>query len=229
MQGAVRRTPRSKPEVARASWCPAAWQWRKQKRRKGHPRFQSARRSRLESAGGGLSAGSAAAAGGCFAEYFPAGPFSRLALTTAAKISVMSSPSNNFVPGKHFVKHAAERPDVVRLVDIFALRLLFGRDVRCGAQDHSLLVAPRLSVGELRMSAFAASSFERLRQSEVQYLHFAFRRHFHVGWFEVPVDDVFSCASSSASAICEAIFSASSTGTGPSSPDPPASPRARVP
>ena len=66
------------------------------------------------------------------------------ARTTAASVSVMSSPANARVPGEHLEQHRAERPDVGALVDGPAARLL-GRHVGGRAENH-----PRLRHGRRR-------------------------------------------------------------------------------
>ena len=58
-----------------------------------------------------------------------------------------------------------------------------------------------------RRSAFA--------KSEIQHLHRAVVPNLDVGRLEIAMDDAGSCAASSASAICRAIGSASSSGIGP--------------
>ena len=53
------------------------------------------------------------------------------------------------------------------------------------------IVAAMLSVGELDGSLVCCVARERLRQTEVQNLDLAFRRHLHVGGLQVAVNDAF--------------------------------------
>ena len=77
------------------------------------------------------------------------------------------------------------------------------------------IVAAMLSVGELEGSSSARVTGEGLRQAEVQYLHLAFRRHLHVGRFQVAVDDAFLVRRFQRLRNLLAIVSASSIGTAP--------------
>ncbi len=48
-----------------------------------------------------------------------------------------------------------------------------------------------LSVGELRKIRLRCFRLERLRQSEVQHLHFSVRRDLHIRGLQIPMDDSF--------------------------------------
>ena len=118
-------------------------------------------------------------------------------------------------PGQHLVEHEPNAQMSARLSTL-ALGLL--RAHVCGsAEDHpARVVAGDVSVGECRdVAASRRRRLERLRQAEVEHLHGAVGPHLDVGGLQVAMDDALSCAASSASAICRAIGSASSSGIGP--------------
>jgi hypothetical protein len=69
---------------------------------------------------------------------------------------------------------------------------------------------------DARRTAWSAPWVRPLRQSEIQHLHCAVWTNFDIRELEIAMDNpLLMCAASSASAICRAIGSASSTGMGP--------------
>ena len=118
-------------------------------------------------------------------------------------------------PGQHFVEHAAERPDVGALVDGLAARLL-GAHVGGGAEDHARVRhAPGRDGRRLRRSRRRASTrLQRLGQAEVEHLDRAVRPDLDVGRLQIAVDDALLVRGFERSAICRAIGSASSSGSG---------------
>ena len=129
--------------------------------------------------------------------------------STAASTSLTVSPSKSRRPRQHLEEHDAEGPDVGALVDRLAARLL-GRHVGRGAEDQAGRGA---GVGERRRlrevggrSRAGAVAGPGLGEAEVEHLDLAVRasRLTFAGLrsrWTMP----FSCASSSASAICFAI------------------------
>ena len=127
-----------------------------------------------------------------------------------------SSPSKAGAAGQHLVEHDTERPDVGALISRLARRLL-GTHVGRRAEDHSFPSSRRLvivgdcvrSVVPRRRSVHASRdqspALSRCRPDVI--LIFA---GFKSRWM-IPC----SCAASSASAICCAIVSASSSGMAP--------------
>ena len=95
---------------------------------------------------------------------------------------------------------------------------LLGTHVGRCAQKHANPGHHRRRGDGRRCHSLRASGgyrFECLRQSEVQHLDNAIGPHLHVVRFQIAMNDACSWAASSASAICLAIGSASSSGIGP--------------
>ena len=125
-------------------------------------------------------------------------------LITAAMISAAVSPPKQRAARQHLEQHHAERPDVRALVDGPAARLL-RRHVGGGAEDHAALGARRRRrasgefVGARRALDSRSSAFARPKSSTfttpsgVILMLAGFRSR-----WTMP----FSCAASSASAIC---------------------------
>src|SRR5688572_1610059 len=79
----------------------------------------------------------------------------------------------------HFIKHAAEGPDIGALVDSFSTRLL-RTHVRCGTDDCALA---RALVGASPVTA------DGLRETEVKDLDHAVSRYLDVCRLQVAMDD----------------------------------------
>ena len=132
-------------------------------------------------------------------------------------MSDTSSPAKRALARQHLVEHAAERPDVGALVDGLAARLL-GAHVRGRAEHHAdaghhrradVIVGDAVAstLPDIGSSAFASPKSSTFTVPSGRTLMFA---GFRSRWM-MPC----SCAASSASAICLAIGSASSSGIGP--------------
>ena len=106
--------------------------------------------------------------------------------------------------GQHLVEHAAERPDVGALVDALTARLLRAH-VGGGAEDRAVARLGQVrDARRRRVAAFARPKSSTFTTPSGVILMFA---GFRSRW-TMP----FSCAASSASAICRAMASASSSG-----------------
>ena len=137
------------------------------------------------------------------------------ALTTAARISVVSSPSNALLPVSSSYSTQPNAQMSVALVHRLA---------RAPARDSCTPPCPE----SLRASSPPCSAsvnwrdrrcrvaLERLRQAEVQHLHLAFGRHLHVGGLQVAVNDAFLVRGFQRLGDLLAIVRASSIGTAPS-------------
>ena len=111
--------------------------------------------------------------------------------STAASVSEMSSPSNARLSRHHLEEHAPEGPDVTALIRRTTLGL-FGAHVRRRAQNHAHPGHHRRRGDGRRRRGVCASGghrFEGLRQAEVQHLHDAIGPHFHVGGFQIAMND----------------------------------------
>ena len=179
-------------------------------------RSRSARRRCRAGGASDLSRDSGAADRGCSAGVAAgsARPVAARARESRRACPRRVSPANGRAAGQHLVQHAAERPDVGALVDRLAARLL-GAHVGRGAENH----ARRVVAGDRDASA-TCDEVRRRRRSRPAT--FASPKS---STFTVPSGVILmlagfrsrwmmpcSCAASSASAICRAIGSASSSG-----------------
>ena len=112
--------------------------------------------------------------------------------STAASVSLTSSPSKRTIAGEHLVQHTAKRPHVTPLVRRPSLRLL-RRHVRRRAENHA-------GVGHLRRRrdrrrgrdvsrAGRGVRVRELREAEVEHFHHAVRRDLDVRGLQVAMDD----------------------------------------
>ena len=132
----------------------------------------------------------------------------RLALDDLAIMSEARLARERRAGRQHLVEHAAERPDVGPLVDRQAARLLRAH-VGGGAGDQA--APPRAAIDRGGDACLLGSRprSTRFGEAEVEHLDRAVGRSLTLAGFRSRWMTPFSCAASSAAAICRAISSAS--------------------
>ena len=90
---------------------------------------------------------------------------------------------------EHLVQDASKRKDVAALIGFVATRLLRRHETR-GAENRAGIRRNRAEQRWRIRCELRGRALERLRQSEVEDLHFAFRRDLDVCRFQIAVDDV---------------------------------------
>ena len=131
--------------------------------------------------------------------------------------SATSSPSNARLPVSISNSTTPNAQMSARLSDSSAARLL-GRHVGGGAENHAACASSRARDGRRHATRSATTGVEvsiaLARPKSSTFTRAVRRRSFDVRGLEVAMDDPCSWAASSASAICLAIGSASSSGIG---------------
>ena len=109
-------------------------------------------------------------------------------LITEARTSVTVRPSNVARPVS-ISNRTQPNAQMSALLSTLSPRACSGDIYAAVPRITPCCVAASLSVGEFDRFTFSPISGKCLRQSKVQYLHFAVRRDFDIGRFEIAVDD----------------------------------------